>query len=278
MVHPARNGLVDYGRFAAALGIVWFHTQAPGLRVAYVSLPFFLVLLAMPSRATPGVRARRLLIPFLQWSVVYALVLTAFALRTHAAPLGWWHWSMIFTGTSLHLWFLPFAFAVSVLAPLFRPPLMAPAAALAVAAALCLFGTPDTAPLAQWSFGLIPVLIGFAYFSAGWRLAVATLPLCWLVLSLWRPSPDNVTIMVGTALALCALTLRLMPTRLSDWCARLSMWVYLAHPLVIISGRTIGLSGILLGLFSLIGTILLAQGIETSRQLLRRSTRIGTVG
>lgn len=61
-----RNGLIDYGRFVAALGIVWFHTQAPGTRLAYVSLPFFLVLLTMPSRASLGTRARKLILQFIR--------------------------------------------------------------------------------------------------------------------------------------------------------------------------------------------------------------------
>lgn len=63
---PPRNGLVDYGRLVAAMGIVWFHSQAPGARLAYAALPFFLVLLAMPSRAGLRVRAQRLLLPFLR--------------------------------------------------------------------------------------------------------------------------------------------------------------------------------------------------------------------
>jgi len=42
-VDTERNGLIDYGRFLAALGIVWFNAQAPGDRIAYLALPFFLL-------------------------------------------------------------------------------------------------------------------------------------------------------------------------------------------------------------------------------------------
>lgn len=144
-------------------------------------------------------------------------------------------------------------------------------AALAVALALCVFGTPEAVPFAQWSFGLIPVLTGFAYFTTGWRVAAMTLLLCWVILVTGRPSEDNITILIGTGLALLTLSLHIAPTRLSDWCARLSMWVYLAHPLVIIAGQTAGLSGIALGVFSLLGTVTIAQGMEVAKASFRRS-------
>ncbi|MCV2447107.1 acyltransferase family protein [Paracoccus sp. DMF] len=255
---------MDYGRLVAAMGIVWFHSQAPGARLAYAALPFFLVLLATPSRAGLRVRAQRLLLPFLRWSAIYAALGTALSLRHHQPPLGWWDWPMLLTGTSLHLWFLPFAFLVAMLTPMLTRRKVAPIAALWGAAAFCLFGTPEGIPLAQWSFGLIPVLVGIAYFTNGWRIAAATLILCWLMLTLGRPSADNVTILAGTGIALVVLAVRVAPTRLSSWCAGLSMWVYLAHPLILVAGRTAGLSGFALGIFAILGSLLLAQGIEAA--------------
>jgi surface polysaccharide O-acyltransferase-like enzyme len=243
----ARNGLVDCGRLAAALGIVWFHTQAPGTRVAYAALPFFLVLLAMPSRAGLHDRARRLLVPFLQWSVVYAC-------------------HMFLTGTSVHLWFLPFALLVSLASPVLRRPFVAPATALLAALALSFAGSPDQVPLAQWSFGIIPVLVGFSYFASGLPVASFALVMCCLVLAIFRPSSDNITILAGTALALCVLSFRIAPDRISGWCASLSMLVYLAHPLVIVAGRTIALSGHELAAFSILGSLVAAVALETSQR------------
>ncbi|MDQ7775762.1 MAG: hypothetical protein Q4615_07595 [Paracoccus aminovorans] len=150
---------------------------------------------------------------------------------------------MLLTGSSLHLWFLPFAFLVAMLTPMLTRRNVAPIAALSGAAAFCLFGTPENIPLAQWSFGLIPVLVGIAYFTNGWRIAAATLILCWLMLTLGRPSADNITILAGTGVALVVLAVRVAPTRLSSWCAGLSMWVYLAHPLVFVVGRQRGYQG-----------------------------------
>jgi surface polysaccharide O-acyltransferase-like enzyme len=112
-----RNGFVDYCRLVAAFGIVWFHTEAPGYRVAYTGLPFFLVLLALPSRMSLADRARRLLLPLLIWSVVYALFRAWNAAEQGQALFGWWKPWMPLVGTSIHLWFLPFAFLVALVAP-----------------------------------------------------------------------------------------------------------------------------------------------------------------
>lgn len=266
----ARNGLIDYGRFVAALGIVWFHTQAPGDRIAYIALPFFLVILSMPSSASMGHRARRLLQPFVTWSMVFALVHLAFALKNNDPPFGWWQWSMLLSGTWIHLWFLPFAFLTAVLSPWFQHPLASLGAALLAAVLLSVEGSPTIVPFGQWSFGVIPVLVGIAYFSWGWRLAVITLLSSWLVLHFGRPSPDNITILVGTGLALACLSYRLPQTPLSDWCARMSVWVYLSHPLIIIVGQSLRITWVELGLFSLVGSVILAQVLETATQASRR--------
>jgi hypothetical protein len=269
-VKTARNGLIDYGRFVAALGIVWFHSQAPGHRMAYIALPFFLVLLSMPSSANLVIRARRLLVPFVTWSIVFGMLKTALALKNNDPPFGWWDWSMVLTGTWIHLWFLPFAFVAAVLTPWFRHPLASLGAALLVAVLISVKGTPEMIPFGQWSFGVIPVLVGIAYFSWGWRLAVITLFSSWLILHFGHPSQDNITILAGTGLALGCLSYRLPATAISDWCARLSVWIYLAHPLVIIVGQSLRITWVELGLFSLVGSAILAQLLETAVQASRK--------
>ena len=266
----ARNGLIDYGRFVAALGIVWFHSQAPGHRIAYIALPFFLVLLSMPSTANLGVRARRLLVPFVTWSLIFGMLRTAIALKNNEPPFGWWDWSMVLTGTWIHLWFLPFAFVAAILAPWFRHPLASLGAAMLLSLLIAVKGTPDLIPFGQWSFGVIPVLVGIAYFSWGWRLAVITLVSSYLILYFGRPSPDNITILAGTALALACLSYRLPASAFSDWCARLSVWIYLAHPLIIILGQSLRITYIELGLFSLVGSVIFAQLLETAAQASRK--------
>jgi surface polysaccharide O-acyltransferase-like enzyme len=269
-VRAERNGLIDYGRFLAALGIVWFHAQAPGLRVAYIALPFFLVLLSMPSSSSLSTRAKRLLLPFVTWSLVFGMLNTALALKNHAPPFDWWRWHMLLSGTWNHLWFLPFAFVAAVVSPWLRHPLASLGAAIIVATLIVLQGTPQTLPFGQWTFGTIPVLVGIAYFSWGWRLAVTTLFLSTLILFVGQPSPDNITILVGTGLALVFLTNHMPTSVVSDWCARLSLWIYLSHPLVIVAGQSLRITYIELGLFSLVGSVILAQVIETVVQASRK--------
>lgn len=261
-----RNGLVDYCRFIAALGIVWFHTDAPGERLAYIAVPFFVLLLSLPSRASLADRARRLLVPFVVWSGIYAALRMSSALHSGEDLFGWWQPSMVLTGTSIHLWFLPFAFLVAVVAPVLRKtkavlvlPVLA-AGALA-AGALALLGGPLAYPWYQWSFGLIPALVGFAYVQTG-LLALVPLIASYAVLEVFSPAPDNITILAGSALAMLALAIKIRPTGLSEWCARVSMWIYLSHVLVINRGQTFGLDGYALAIFSLAGSVLLALGID----------------
>lgn len=266
----SRNGLIDYGLFLAALGIVWFHTQAPGYRVAYIALPFFLVLLSMPSSTSLGTRARRLLVPFLTWSLVFALLSTALSLKNQNPPFEWWRWHMLLSGTWIHLWVLPFAFIAVTLSPWLRHPLASLGAAILFATLVVLNGTPQTVPFGLWAFGVIPVLTGIAYFAWGWRLAVTTLGLSMLILFLGAPSPDNIVLLVGTGLALVFLSNQLPTTAVSDWCARLSLWIYLSNPLVIVVGQSLRITYIELGLFSLAFSVILAQVIETLVQASRK--------
>jgi hypothetical protein len=271
-VKADRNGLIDYGRFLAALGLVWFHTQAPGNRFAYMALPFFLVFLSMPSSSGPAAQAKRLLLPFVTWSLVFAMVNMALSFKNQSPPFEWWTWNMILSGTWFHLWFLPFAFLAIVVAPWFRHPLASLGAALLVALLTVLYGGIETPPFGQWAFGAVPVLVGIAFFSWGWRLAVTTLFLSTLVLFLGHPSPDNITILVGTGLALVFLTMQMPETPFSDWCARLSLWIYLSHPLVIIIGQSLRITYVELGLFSLLGSVILAQVIATAVNASRKGT------
>ncbi len=259
-----RNGLIDYGRFLAALGLVWFFSQAPGNRIAYLSVPFLLIILTLPISESVATKARRLLLPFLIWSAVFAVVQIAQALKLHAPPLGWWQNYMLLTGTWYHLWILPFAFLASVLAPWFQNPIASLGTALLVAIFMAVQGTPEALPFGLWSFGILPVLVGIAYLAWGWRLAVVALVLSSTILFLGRPAPDNITIFVGTALALFCMANRLPATPTSDWCGRMSTWIILAHPLAIIIGQSLRITFIELALFSVVVSVILAQILDAA--------------
>ncbi|MDS9466425.1 acyltransferase family protein [Paracoccus sp. MBLB3053] len=260
-----RNGSIDYFRLVAAFGIVWFHSQAPFHRLAYLGLPFFLILLGMPSGEGLRHRLRRLLVPFVIWSAVYGAVNTAQALSRGAPPFDWLQANMLLTGTALHLWFLPFACLVALLGTLLRaqaPLLLAPIlAALLVAC----FATPTMPPFGQWAFGIVPALIGLAYFRLGSR-ALLSLTLSGAVLFALRDDPDNATIVWGSALAIFVTSIHLPSTWLSELCARLSLTVYLAHILVQVIGGKLGLSGYALAGFGIVGSLLLALALEAANR------------
>ena len=267
-----RNGLIDYGRFAAALGIVWFGIEVPGQRIGYLALPFILVVLMAPSKGGLTGQARRLLLPFLIWSVVFGILHTAMTLKGNNPPFAWWSWDMILTGTWGHLWILPFAFLAAIIAPWLQHPIASLGAAWAAALVIVSKGAPDTMLFQQWSFGLIPMLVGIAYFAWGWRLAVVALLGSWLILHLGRPQPDNTTILIGSGLALACLTWRLPASALSERCARMSVWIYLAHPLVVFIGQSLRISWVELGLFSMVGSVILAQLLDTAAHSSRRGS------
>lgn len=260
-----RNGLVDYCRLAAALGIVWYHTTAPGYRVAYIALPFFLVLLALSVRASPTDRARRLLLPFAVWSAVYGLQRLSDALQRGEAPFGWVEPRMLVMGTSDHLWFLPFAFAAGVLAPYLLKSRLLPVLPVHAAGGLALIGPTPAFPWYQWTFGLIPVLVGMVFAKVG-LLALAPLVAAHAVLELFRPSPDNLVILAGSALAIAVLSLRLPASAWSARTARVSMWVYLGHMLAVSQMKAAGLTGAPLVLSSMAGALLLAVCMELTWQ------------
>ncbi|HMS95404.1 MAG TPA: hypothetical protein PKA03_09320 [Tabrizicola sp.] len=268
----SRNALVDYGCMFAAVGTVWFNTHVIGDRIAYAALPFFLVLLSMPFGTSVSERARKLLWPFLVWSCVYAAFSLAFAVKHDEPPFGWWEWQMLLGGTWPHLWLLPFAFLVSVLVPWLRHPLVTCWAALLGAGMLAFVGTPVTPPFSQWAFGLIPVLVGVGFFAWGWRFASVVLLASWLILHFFRPSEDNAVILAGSILALAILSNHLPQTSFSSWCARLSIGVYLVHPLAIILGQSLRITWVELGLFSIAVSVIFAALIDAAGQPPRDAT------
>lgn len=270
-----RNGLVDYSRLFAAFGIVWFHSGAPGHQASYISLPFFAVLISLSGGADLITRARRLLLPFLTWSVIYGLVEAMFALRYGRPLLGWWRPDMIVTGTVIHLWFLPFAFMFALISILIRSKVLALIMPIAVAFAIAAVGTLDISPFAQYAFGIIPSLIGLAHLRAG-KISILSLMCSYSILAYMRPSPDNFTILAGSSLALAAMSYRVKASAVSALFARWSLRVYLGHVLVLIAGQTINLGGIPLAVFGILGSLLFAASIEIGL-MSARYRRLGRV-
>lgn len=253
------NASFDYARLAAVLGIIWFHSHAPGGRIGYAGLAFFLLLMVMlalpqitatrsqPHRA-PAVlryaaaRGRRLLVPWLIASVFYG-GLKLVEVSQGSSFGAEFTLSMWLTGPALHLWFLPFAFAVSLaLWPLGRAlrhlpaRRVAPLAGVLTVAALAALALaqdgPTPVPLAQWTYALPVVLLGTALTLLRHRpaamLGLTAFFACCALGANWTRGLLEITLASGVLILCTALPLR--ATALSTRAARGTLALYLIHP------------------------------------------------
>ena len=118
-----RNASLDLLRSVSAFGIVWFHTvDAPVRDIGYTGLVVFLLLnVALSQTSTRAVnlkqfarrRFRRLASPWAFWCLIY-FPLFAYRIATGGLPLDELGPSWLLVGTSIHLWYLPFAFIAGV--------------------------------------------------------------------------------------------------------------------------------------------------------------------
>lgn len=119
-----RQAGIEWLRFLAAFGIVWFHTAGARWReVGYSGLPVFLIvftalIVSHYSEIPFGVffsrRFVRLLVPWLFWSLVYIGAKLFKKLVVCPENLGPLELPWLLVGGSLHLWYLPFAFMASI--------------------------------------------------------------------------------------------------------------------------------------------------------------------
>jgi surface polysaccharide O-acyltransferase-like enzyme len=262
---------VERLRLVAMFEIVAFHVSgAFGANsrlpvVAGLGLPTFLLLnnafnctLAerMGSRAFMQVKVSRLLVPWLVWSVIYALVGMLERLR-HGEPLteGFSPW-MIVGGTYDHLWFVPFALFGSVLivglqektrvwaAPSVASAGLVVGALVLAACALVLATQPIDWPALQWLFALPSPLLGFALGRAVLasdgkllrRLALLLTPLAVGVAVASYVEPE-IEMLRRYLVSLAVVTLAFIwpgaEDRFSRRLAPLLFGIYLIHPLFV---------------------------------------------
>ena len=256
------NASYDYARFAAVVGIIWFHAHAPGALIGYSGLAFFLLLLvhlALPqacvvreqAHRAPAVlryaanRGRRLLVPWLVACLFYGALKLA-EVSQGAAFRDEFTTSMWLTGPALHLWFLPFAFAICMaLWPLGRALRQVPEgqtmwlsvifAGLALASLALTQEAAPVIPLAQWAYALPIVLFGVALTLARdhlmHMLGLVAFFMCCTLSANWTTGLPEIGL-ASIVLILC----RLIPLRASAWshlAARAALALYLIHPAVL---------------------------------------------
>jgi hypothetical protein len=246
-----RNGHLDYAKLLAACGILWFHTGAPGASYGYAGLGFFFIVLVLFT--VPGAlglrpvdfakhRALRLLVPWVICCFLYSgvkLIEVLSTPRTFADEFAAW---MVFTGPALHLWFLPFAFVVSLF---IYPFIRYATAAYQIARyplAFC-FGMltlislslplPQGTPWAQWTYALPSICFGlFVVFSGANTLQILGTAAGFGVVSLAAGWPGAPQLLLAIALLLWAFTIPFQATALSAKAARVALLVYLLHPFI----------------------------------------------
>jgi len=101
--------------------IAWFHfTSGAMSSAAHSGLLLFCALLVTFATAHPDrsnvARAKRMLIPWLVWSLIYGVGRTLERVRNGEPLFAWWEPHMLISGTMMHLWFLPFALGCAVVA------------------------------------------------------------------------------------------------------------------------------------------------------------------
>jgi peptidoglycan/LPS O-acetylase OafA/YrhL len=251
---PARRHSIDLIRALAAVGIVWFHMQAPGAVVGYLALPLFLILagdLAVGSVRRRGAagfwrrRAAALIGLWLVWSAIY---LAVEALRFGpAAALRLDDPLRLLVGPSEHLWFLPFLALALGLAPLaaaLRGPSATFGAALLLVPAAAALGWVHDAlappvPLSQWSVAAIPFAYGLLRGAGAAPLAAPAFAALTAAIGWFGWGSALAPFLALSALAYEAL-LRL-PLR-HPWLPALgdlTLGIYIVHPLCALAWRSV---------------------------------------
>jgi peptidoglycan/LPS O-acetylase OafA/YrhL len=257
----ARLAGVEWLRLIASLGIVAFHSgvQPSSLFISglYAFALFTVALAATSARGRrwgeyAAARLRSLGLPWLAWSVVFAGVETAYATINDRAPFSWFKPWMLWTGPSLHLWFLPFALAASLVAGWWgsRHPDMSGrswvwwsllGAALMIPLSVTAESREWPIPVGQWLSVLPAVPLGIAFASIPAGRPAGSRPLVLisagaLLAGVWGAASGHDALTPSYALAVpaCALAWRLplRAGRITLAWSSLSFGVYLIHPLM----------------------------------------------
>lgn len=184
-----RQSSFELLRIISAAGIVWFHAKVTGSEIGYTGLAIFLILTpyfelgANFERLTPWIQhAKRLLIPFLFWSIIFAaanLIKGKPVLNLAHGPL-----LAVLAGPSIHLWYLPFMAAALAITGALKAHFTRRAIAIAglvillpLAIAFPLLraaGPMLVPPVGQWFHALTPLLAGIIFGAS--RGSLPTIP------------------------------------------------------------------------------------------------------
>ncbi len=275
-----RQSSLEVLRLVSAAGIVWFHAAVTGSQIGYIGLTVFLILTPMfelgpnASRITPWTQhARRLLIPFAFWSVIYLLaniVKGKPPINTdHGLLLG------ILAGPSIHLWYLPFMAmalaATNMLKTSLKPQTIVWSATAVLGPLLALHHTTKDAvvaagqPLPQWFHALTPLVLGIIFGASCRTRRIDRIPaeLILLAAMLWWQDMNVVQFLAGFLLVEAASLIRWSNATVNRLASAM-MGVYLVRPLALTVFRPVepySQAAFVLGAFgaSMIGVMIAAR-------------------
>lgn len=263
-----RIASIERLRILAAFGIVWFHIgEGVGRLIGYAGLPLFLMIYCMlivmkggqDYRDFISKKFKRLLRPWLFWSVVYFMCDIAKIILEDVSYHRMFNWRVLLMGTSMHLWYLPYAFLIGIsinasqkwahgLSKQGVGLCMMTAGLVSLVLCSFLLSTYRFAPpLAQWVFGFSACPLGCAmgYFAmkpivkrsiTAIVVGVSVVVVC-VVLFLIGCKGLAIPYGVATCSLLIALIWQGRLDRLSAFVAPLTFGIYLIHPFV---GKALG--------------------------------------
>ena len=264
-------------RTLTMLTIVVFHiTWQPVFGVAFGVIALQVVMCALATRdetarplgSVARKRGQRLLVPFVVWSAIYGLLEIGLALSRGEPPLARFDHSMWLSGTSFHLWFLPFAFVASLAANRIaklveRAPrevavlgLTTLGATLVIAAPLVYrLGQPPH-PFEYWIDGAATIAFGVAIGRAllipspthrlGWLFFIALFAASTVHLGPELAYDSELYARYGVAVPIACLgfMVRMPEVKGLAWLASCNMGIYVMHMLALrVLGRIPGMEG-----------------------------------
>jgi peptidoglycan/LPS O-acetylase OafA/YrhL len=258
-IPPTQFPAFDSLKVIAAFGIVWFHTpNAIGREIGYAGLVIFLlisfiVLSIRPQSSTTYLkylqqRGKRLLIPWIFWSIFYSLIAIRQSYFFHEFSL-----SGILTGTTIHLWYLPFAFLASFsvfvilkLTEKISVQLLVLTGGIAVMLWLIAYPVFETmftsSPWRQWNYGAVSIPLGITLGQA-LKLPtrqrdkiLLTIAIMMIILSVYLAQMNQfgtgISYMIGTIFVILALLISIPPSYFITKLSALTFGIYLLHPFV----------------------------------------------
>jgi peptidoglycan/LPS O-acetylase OafA/YrhL len=298
-----RNTNVERLRFLAAIGIIWFHLGAvPYGSVGYAGLPIFLMVYSAliiqrsvdePFREFLSKRSGRLLVPWIFWSVVYAVfVVVKYVIKSRETGDFPIHFYLI--GSYTHLWYLPYAFMMGILLYGIHYGIwvkvdrrLSVGCLIVISYIGWIVGThllPNLhydPPFPQWIFGVPGIMLGCAIgyslrLSIRTRIAVLiVIMVSSLVVSIVQLNQGTIQMVIPYGIGISSVCLAfLIPGKsdpISHFLASLTYGIYLVHPMIgsilqFVLRESISVYG--LGALTVIGSMFMVALIQ--RTLLRR--------